>query len=375
MVSNFPINNITSIKQNQMTGPDRKFLLGELLKSVSRSFYLSLRVLPAKLREPIGIAYLLARAADTIADTSLISPENRIELLLALRAQVTGSNHQTVGDRFATDTTIGQTDPREHMLLTMLDQVIALLDELGEQDRNIVRGVVTTLTQGMEFDLCRFPDERSGRIATLDTLSELDQYTYLVAGCVGEFWTDLSCTHITALHHWNVTEMSQCGIRFGKALQMTNILRDCAKDLRIGRCYLPTDVLDTAGLTAKDLLIPQSATAAREPLIALMHLTLEHFRAAERYTLAIPTRCVRLRLACLWPILIGLKTLERIANSDAWLEPTSIIKITRGEVYRVVLSSLPMAGSNLLARRGINRLIKTIEARWNSCPATRSRLA
>ena len=43
-------------------------LTGDLLRGVSRSFYLSLRILPAALREPIGLAYLLARAADTVAD-------------------------------------------------------------------------------------------------------------------------------------------------------------------------------------------------------------------------------------------------------------------------------------------------------------------
>ena len=51
-------------------------LLGVTLRSVSRSFYLSLAILPRSLREPIGLAYLLARAADTVADTrALPRPE------------------------------------------------------------------------------------------------------------------------------------------------------------------------------------------------------------------------------------------------------------------------------------------------------------
>ena len=58
-----------------MPNPARALLLGSLLKSVSRSFYLTLRVLPTGMRDPVGLAYLLARAADTIADTSLIPPE------------------------------------------------------------------------------------------------------------------------------------------------------------------------------------------------------------------------------------------------------------------------------------------------------------
>src|SRR3989442_15264375 len=60
-------------------------LLGDLLRQVSRSFYLSLAVLPRPLREPIGLAYLLARAADTVADTRLIKCEGRLGHLETLR--------------------------------------------------------------------------------------------------------------------------------------------------------------------------------------------------------------------------------------------------------------------------------------------------
>jgi hypothetical protein len=48
-----------------MSNPTRTFLLGPLLKSVSRSFYLTLRVLPVGMRDPVGLAYL--RCASHIA--------------------------------------------------------------------------------------------------------------------------------------------------------------------------------------------------------------------------------------------------------------------------------------------------------------------
>ena len=68
----------------------RNRLLQDVLKGVSRSFYLSLRVLPKSLREPVGLAYILARAADTISDQRAGSTVARLEGLLALRAQVVG---------------------------------------------------------------------------------------------------------------------------------------------------------------------------------------------------------------------------------------------------------------------------------------------
>src|SRR5256886_16708799 len=63
---------------------ERKELRGRVLRSVSRSFYLSLRILPAGLREPLSLAYLLARATDTIADT----PEPPVALRTEALAQV-----------------------------------------------------------------------------------------------------------------------------------------------------------------------------------------------------------------------------------------------------------------------------------------------
>lgn len=333
-----------------------------MLKNVSRSFFLTLRVLPKGLREPIGLAYLLARTADTIADTSLISPERRLELLLSLRAHVNGSEDKKDLSGLKGEIAAQQTDSHEQALLESIEPMLALLAAQDENDRTAIRHVVTTLTSGMEFDLRTFPNERSGQIIALNTLDELDHYTYLVAGCVGEFWTRLSCMHRPELRHWNVREMSDRGVRFGKALQMTNVLRDCAKDLRIGRCYLPADLLDQLGVCPTDLLLPEASLKARPLLKSLVRNTLDHFREATDYTLAIPRRCVRLRLACLWPILIGLETLLLLVHNSAWLDPIQPSKVKRSTIYQLMACSLPVIGSNAMVRIWVKRLIVRIEA-------------
>src|SRR5207249_9570884 len=69
----------------------------ELLKPVSRSFYISIRLLPRALREPVALAYLLARTSDTIADTSAIDVEKRIELLDRLARAIAGKD-QAIGE-------------------------------------------------------------------------------------------------------------------------------------------------------------------------------------------------------------------------------------------------------------------------------------
>jgi len=346
-----------------MREPSRAFLLGPLLKGVSRSFYLTLRVLPARMRDPVGLAYLLARAADTIADTALVAPESRLALLLSLRDQVNGNTDGAASAlRIATEMAHHQKHPDERILLESLDPALAVLTQLEPADRQAVRQIVSTLSEGMEFDLRTFPDERADRIVALPDLAALDHYTYMVAGCVGEFWTHMTAVHVPGAINGDLGAMLRSGIRFGKALQMTNVLRDCGKDLRIGRCYLPASLLEQHGLTPQDLLLPDASVRAHALMRSLAAMTLAHFQEAMAYTLAIPRRFVRLRLACLWPILIGMETLLLLVRNEHWLDPARASKMPRREVYRMVVSSLPMVWSNGLLRSCFARQVRSIEA-------------
>ena len=340
-----------------VTDEERRHLLRVTLRDVSRSFYLSIRVLPGDLQEPVGLAYLLARAADTIADTALLRPDDRLRLLLLYRAQLEGSpSPQVLGEIESGLGGAGDDRSDAHSrLLGVLPQVFALLESLPTSDAERVRRVVVTLTQGMEMDLTTFPPEHSGDVAALDSVDDLDRYTYLVAGCVGEFWTDIAAAHTPSLRQWDRGRMSALGVRFGKALQMTNILRDVPRDLTIGRCYIPADMLARAGLAPADLLGRANSDAARPVLAAGIEIALGHFAAAEEYVLAIPRRCLRLRLAALWPLLLAVGTLTELARSEAWLDPNSTLKVSRRRVYAMMAFSFLAARSDTAVRSWIAR--------------------
>src|SRR5439155_1023888 len=202
------------------------------------------------------------------------------------------------------------------------------------------RAVVATLTTGMVFDLTRFPGEDAASLTALDTLDELDRYTYLVAGCVGPFWTALHVAHRPRLRHWDLRDMSEKGVSFGKALQMTNVLRDVPSDLRSGRCYLPAAELAGLGLVPKDLPEPGVAARVRPLYRRLLATTLDHYDVAWRYTLAIPRLEWRMRLACAWPLLIGLATLVALAARPDPLAATIPIKIPRRAVRALLARSV-----------------------------------
>ena len=339
----------------------RRYILTTLLKNVSRAFYLSVRVLPSGMREPVAVAYLLARAADTIADTSSMPAERRLEHLRSFRDIVDGECGLAARSELSTALADLQPAEGERDLLRALPEVFYLLDSMESADARQVRSVVLTLTSGMLFDLTAFQSEKSGKPIALQTPEQTDEYCCLVAGCVGEFWTWMSIAHTPSLAHWNESEMRSLGVRFGLALQMTNILRDMPKDLRNGRCYLPNSELERIGLTAEELLRPGNAEKARPLLAWGIHRTLDHFSATEQYIAAIPRRNLRLRLAALWPFLIGLKTLAKLARSKDWLNPETRIRIPRRAVYGIIAVSLLCGRSNALTRLWIRRIRRDVE--------------
>jgi len=343
----------------------RQYLLGDLLRGVSRSFYLTLRVLPKQLREPISVAYLLARAADTIADTEIVVTEARRLALHHLRTQLVADEpSHAVMERLQVEF-IGRLDHAlEKDLLTKLFPLFELLVRQTAPDRVMIRKVVLTLIDGMLSDLDNFPAPENGNmaIAALRDTAQLDRYTYLVAGCVGEFWTDISIAHIDALQGWQSDQarLSQLGIRLGKALQLTNILRDVPRDLRIGRCYLPQPWLDEVGLAPDSLLNAANSIVARPLLTKGMRTALDHFSAAEQYIAALPRRCLRLRLAALWPMLIGLKTLAQLSQQSNWLESAQVCKVERKWIYRMMLLSCGAVFSNIAVKWWCARLKQSV---------------
>lgn len=332
-----------------------------MLRGVSRSFYLSLRILPGGLREPIGLAYLLARAADTVADTRMVPRSERLRHLETLRAAYAGSPDGV--SELARACAAHQSDGAERRVLERLDDALARLRALPDRDRTAVRSVVETLTSGMVFDLSRFPGEDGGGLAALDTLEELDHYTYLVAGCVGPFWTALHVAHRPRLAGWDQAAMSVWGIRFGKALQMTNVLRDAPADLRAGRCYLPARELAAIGLRPTDLLDPALTPRARPLVLRLIALALEHYDVAWRYTLAIPRAEWRMRLACAWPLSIGLGTLALLARHPDPLGATTPVKVSRRWVRALIARSLVSVWSNAALGRERARLVSEFPLR------------
>lgn len=215
---------------------------GDLLKSVSRSFYLSMVFLPEEMRSAISLAYLLARATDSVADTSSADAALRLVVLQQMGRAVAGKSapeelaelHRLLSGEMAE----AQQNPSERTLLQRFGECLDMLRMMPVAQVGLIRRVLAVIVEGQSWDLTYF-DSRTQVESDEDTL----RYTYLVAGCVGEFWTDLGYETMGErfCHPERRDLMRQAGVRFGRGLQLINILRDLREDAARGRSYLCSD--------------------------------------------------------------------------------------------------------------------------------------
>ena len=296
-----------------------------LLRRVSRSFYVSIRLLPVQLRRPIAVAYLLARASDTLADTAELASSERRDKLQALAAAIDGllPGAATAADLAASSCRF-QHDPGERALITALPACLSWLEQLAPADRDDIRVVMRHITRGQALDIERFAP---GTACALDTAQQLDEYTYLVAGSVGEFWTELCFRHLPGFATLPRQQMRELGRDYGMGLQLVNILRDAGPDLAVGRCYFPADEIADAGLRPQDILaMPDRFEAVWNRWQARAQHRLER---GMQYADAVNSR--RVRAASALPALIGARTLAllRLAGPQRLQHR---VKVPRGEV-------------------------------------------
>lgn len=210
--------------------------LDDLLEKTSRTFALSIPLLPEPTRREVTIAYLLFRIADTFEDAATWGRQQRIQALESFVGLL--GRHQTAATAaLAADWEAGV--PIEHdgyqELLRETPFVLDAFFALGEEAREIVRHHTARTSEGMAGFVARTGEDGELRLRDLD---DLRGYCYVVAGIVGELCTDLFLLDRPGLAP--VADVLRANARaFGEALQLVNILKDSTFDATEGRSYLP----------------------------------------------------------------------------------------------------------------------------------------
>ena len=294
--------------------PEPSDLGKSVLKGVSRSFYLTIRLLPPKMREPIALGYLLARASDTIADTAAVPPDLREQCLDAFSpALKTAEEREVLQQLIEAEFTAYQENEKEMLLLQRLPDIFSWYDEVPSWQREAIDKVLMYICRGQMQDIRHFSIERH---PGLENAKALESYCFHVAGCVGEFWSEIGQQSMYRFSRLEPEQLKELGGDFGIGLQLVNILRDLPEDYENGRCYLPVD-------DPRDK--EQILEAARE-----------WRRKARNYiesglTYSHSLRYWRTRVATVLPALIAIETLN-LLDQAGWSELQAGVKVSRKTV-------------------------------------------
>ncbi len=300
-----------------------------LLKSVSRSFYLSMRFLPVAMREPISVAYLLARASDTLADTKGVDEEHRLQSLSNFRDWICGDEGKFVSLNFTIyEKAISHSGERN--LLKEISEVKACLSGLDEENQKLVRNVLETIISGQKWDL-------GNSVLCCQDASVLLKYTYEVAGCVGEFWTEVGFHNLGEGFAAPAEKeaMIESGIKLGQALQLINILRDLYEDIPNGRCYLPADELLAEGWDGESVLEAELTEPVVEKWIGVCREFLEEGKNYVR-----KVRNFKARFATYLPLLLAEATIEKLEKAGVKTVMHEKVKISRWQVWACVFRAV-----------------------------------
>ena len=313
-------------------------LRGPILRRVSRSFFVSIFLLPKKLRNPVALGYLLARASDTIADTSELPIELRLENLQLLAGAIQGESLQDAIIDLSVSLSPLQKNESERALIESLPSCLDWLDQTEGSERQQVRTVLEKINRGQILDVERFRDLK--QVVALETAAELDEYTYLVAGSAGEFWTRICFQRLRKFSARGDNEMLQLGKRYGQGLQLINILRDAGDDLRSGRCYFPMEELAVAALEPSQIVREFQRFL---PIYRKWREKAEQgIKAGIEYCDAVRNR--RVRIATVLPALIGARTLALLREAGGTVLHRHV-KVSRKEVRAIMISLSSSLGS------------------------------
>ncbi len=298
----------------------------DLLKSVSRSFYLSLRFLPGAMREPVSLGYLLARFTDTIADAPGLDSCRRLDLLDQTRLIIQGECQNY--DLELKDVAAVLTHDGERRLVERSRELFEWYREIDSENRDHLSEVILTIIHGQAWDATCFESDSP---VACESADELLRYTYWVAGCVGEFWTKVGFTTLGEkfADPDSASLMLVNGRKLGQALQLINILRDIHEDLRNGRCYLPSSELREAGWDGKSAPTAKVMAPAFDKWIGVCQ---EYLEEADHYIEEV--RDFRVRFCTRLPKLLAAET--ACALSEAGIDQVMLhrIKVPRSQVWK-----------------------------------------
>jgi farnesyl-diphosphate farnesyltransferase len=325
---------------------DWDFCAGSLRK-VSRTFSRPIEVLPGDLRKAVTCGYLLCRIVDAVEDNADFTLGDRDARYHTFHEVIRGTVSAREFERSWSG--VDGSPPEEIELCSQVGRVMGVLDAVPAEMRASVLRWVTEMARGMQIYSHRSAGA-DGVIAP-STTEDLERYCYFVAGTVGHMLTELfSCEIGLRPADPIVRQLNENAEAFGTGLQLVNILKDITDDLHRGWSFVPRSLCSAEGLTNRELIDPSRRTAAHRSVVPLFDLTRRNLGRALDYALAVPADHREIRLFCLLPLWLAVKTVGLAYGNDAMFTPGEAVKVSREEVENIIARCTAGCGDDTLLR-------------------------
>lgn len=319
----------------------------ETLPKVSRTFAPTIKMLPKLLYVPVAVAYLLCRMADTVEDEESLSVDEKM-YLLDLYIAIFKSNNKDVYHKFINETSFINEHSPDVVLLHNFSKVYRVFNSFSSEVKKHIGFWVVEMSIGMKKYT---QSSKKSKLQFLKSMNELDEYMYYVAGTVGNLLTSLFAHFSSKITPPVKKKLESFSESFGKGLQMVNIIRDMAVDLKRGQSYIPDEILEKYRLTRKSIFEAKNTEQAQHMFNELIETAVNHMDKAIAYIVTIPKDETRIRLFCLLPVFWAMRTLQKIQTNTLLLLEKDKIKISRWIIRLEFIRAYIASFSNTLTVR------------------------
>ncbi len=283
----------------------------EALKKVSRSFAVVIQQLPKELQDPVCLFYLILRGLDTVEDDMNIPNDTKEALLLSFADRM--NNEEFVLEN------VGDTQDYQDLMLHF-DIIIREYQKLD----SAYKEVITEITKEMAIGMNKYAHKN------VESYNDWDDYCYYVAGLVGIGLSKLFLA--SKLETSSKLESNDLSNEMGLFLQKTNITRDFAEDLEMGRIFWPEASWKNKATNLKELQSsePKGLAALNEVVIN----ALNHVPACLDYLHCLQNE--KVFRFCAIPQLMAIATLQELYNNPKVLHEN--VKIRKGKTAKYFMS-------------------------------------
>jgi len=311
---------------------DKMNELFRMLEMVSRTFALSIRYLPEEVRDSLCVAYLLLRVSDTLEDHHSLTPDIKVRMLARWEDVLFGRIDVT--DFLPELDTLDNSDP-DVLVAQRAEFILEGLHSLPDQVQGIIIQSVAKTTRGMAHWQTHGP--------SIETVDELDDYMFQVAGRVGYLVTNIFAWYSPRIMS-RKKELMPMARELGLGLQTVNVIRGLRSDYERGWVFVPNAYLRSVGITKGQLFDPNYEDGAMRIVNMLCDKSETHLLHGVNYISALPKSLHRLRLACMWPLFFALRTITLSRNDTAVVNGE--VKMTRKDVKTIMRRTTFFGWSN-----------------------------